>query len=253
MLIAPRPVTNASSEPPPLPNSDLPKPTNSLTPEQKANFRASMAARDARKSPPDPADKPLTAKQRRFVFEYLSDPSRHVMNAARRAGYAETTAVQAVSFLMALPHIKKIIEIEEKKLFKKLDITGERVIQNIATMAFANILEYVKTNEKGDLEVTVENLTEQQGLPIQELKVDRGEDGKQRITIKLVDKLAALSLLGKHLKIFEEQPAQNFISVTFLDKLMAGKASVADLGPAQIPAGIFDAVAEQVSNGEAAS
>lgn len=95
----------------------------------------------------------------------------------------------------------------------KLEITSERVLSELAKLAFSNMGDFVEPNEDGtQLVPNFLGLTREQMAAIQEIKVDEtggSGDGKrervQRTSFKLAAKTPNLELLGKHLKLFTEK------------------------------------------------
>ncbi len=78
---------------------------------------------------PDPKDRPLTAKQRRFVEEYAVD--RNATQAAIRAGYSPGTARSTGSENLTKPNILvKVIE-ELDRLSEVTGCTAEAVIRGL--------------------------------------------------------------------------------------------------------------------------
>lgn len=78
----------------------------------------------------------LTDKQRRFVKEYLIDSN--ALQAALRAGYSQSTALKASAMLLKKPDVKMALDAERRNLEKKLDVTREKVVQEWASLAFAD-------------------------------------------------------------------------------------------------------------------
>jgi len=104
----------------------------------------------------------------------------------------------------------------------RLEITADRVLQEIAKLAFANMLDYVQPQECGGIVTDFSKLTRDQAAAIQEVTVEEyadrtgtDEKGKpefervKRVRFKLADKGQNLERLGKHLQLFIEKPPQN--------------------------------------------
>lgn len=83
----------------------------------------------------------LTAKQERFVDEYLVD--LNATAAARRAGYSEKTAEVIGYENLRKPQIMAAIHERQQNLQGKLEITQEAVLQELAAIAFANGTDFV--------------------------------------------------------------------------------------------------------------
>lgn len=164
----------------------------------------------------------LTAKQQRFCDEYLID--LNATQAAIRAGYSKKTANEQGARLLANVSIQKYIETRKKDRKKRIEITQDRVVEELSYIAFAKASDYAKVIEK-DAMVEVEGnmipvldedgnpvkyrtvepiltdeLTEEQKRAIATIK--RGRDGFE---IKPYDKVRALELLGKHLGMFTDK------------------------------------------------
>lgn len=147
----------------------------------------------------------LTPKQWRFIDEYLID--LNATQAAIRAGYSEKTA-----YSIGLQNLKKLeiqaeIQKRRNRLQNKLEITQERVLQELAAIAFANGADYAKVVNSGLLP-TVEMIPTEE-LPPEKLPAIAGIKANQYgVEVKLHDKVKALELLGKYLGTFDGGPAQ---------------------------------------------
>ena len=82
-------------------------------------------------------DEEGTPKQRRLVNEYLID--LNAPQAAIRAGYSKKTAQQIGAENLSKPVIQAEIQKRQVKLQNKLEITQERVLQELAAIALSLI------------------------------------------------------------------------------------------------------------------
>lgn len=147
----------------------------------------------------------LTPKQRRFIDEYLID--LNATQAAIRAGYSEKTAYSIGVQLLKKLEIQVEIQKRRNRLQSKLEITQERVLQELAAIAFANGDDYAKVVNSGLLP-TVEMIPTDE-LPLEKLPAIAGIKANQYgVEVKLHDKVKALELLGKYLGTFDGGPAQ---------------------------------------------
>jgi len=89
-----------------------------------------------------PKGEKLTAKQMRFVVEYLVDLNG--TQAAIRAGYSEKSAARIAYKLMLNPRIKAAIQQEAKKLIERAEIRSWSVLREAGRLAFANISDFVQ-------------------------------------------------------------------------------------------------------------
>ena len=160
--------------------------------------------------------KRLDARERRFVAEYLIDldPQR----AAISAGYSKTVAkarsYEWVGNGRRKPHVFNAVQKAAKKRADKFEIAADRVLGEIAKLAFSNIGDFLHI-ENGDVYVDLSKMTADQSAALSEVVVDRhiyrgrrGRNGNgdeiRRTRVRLVDKTRALELLGKHLRLFTE-------------------------------------------------
>lgn len=80
--------------------------------------------------------KPLSDKRQRFVEEYLANPN--ATQAAIAAGYSAKTAGAQGHELLKIPEIQTAIEAGRAKTAEKLDITAERIVAEMAKLAFSD-------------------------------------------------------------------------------------------------------------------
>lgn len=147
----------------------------------------------------------LTPKQKRFVDEYLID--LNATQAAIRAGYSKKTAKDIGGENLSKPAIATEIQKQLAKHQSKLEITQERILQELASIAFANGADFAKVVQNGLLPSVIMTPTEE--LPPEKLPAIAGIKANQYgVEVKLHDKVKALELLGKYLGTFESGAAQ---------------------------------------------
>tara|TARA_R110000851_G_scaffold332934_2_gene510502 strand:+ start:2535 stop:3080 length:546 start_codon:yes stop_codon:yes gene_type:complete len=159
----------------------------------------------------------IKGKYKRFADQFHSHGNK--ARAAREAGYSPAGAAQQAYKLMAIPEIVEYLAELDDLRMRRLEISGDRVLEEIAKIAFQDFTEIV--NLIGDdLKVAdFKRLSPEQRACIQSAKVDK--DGN--VDIKLYDKLSALDKLGKHLKLFTDVQEQKHSftkmgDVTFADE-----------------------------------
>lgn len=144
----------------------------------------------------------MTKKQKRFVEEYLID--LNATQAAIRAGYSPDTAQQMGSENLSKPVIKNAIDKAIAGRSRRTGINQDRVIQEIAKLAFLNPIDVIDMDEatiKGEA-----NRDDTACIASVKVKVIPGEDGNiTEREVKTYDKLKALELLGKHLGMFTDK------------------------------------------------
>ena len=141
----------------------------------------------------------MTQKQKRFIEEYLID--LNATQAAIRAGYSPDTAQQTGSENLSKPVIRAQIDRAMAERSKRTGVNAERVVKELAKIAFVNAAEVIDPKTA----TVKEDALPEDTAAIQSVKVKTfGEDGLER-EIKMADKLKALELLGKHLGMFKDR------------------------------------------------
>jgi phage terminase small subunit len=147
----------------------------------------------------------LTAKEALFVHHYVTN-GYNAAAAARAAGFAESSANTQGAKLVAKPRVKAAIDALMAPTLKKLDVTKERIIEELARLAFFDIRKCF--NPDGTLkditELDDDTAAALAGMDVVEL----GEAGDKEALLKkfkVSDKKGALELLGKHLKMWTDK------------------------------------------------
>lgn len=147
----------------------------------------------------------LTAKQKRFVEEYLID--LNATQAAIRAGYKVSKIKSANEIGSQLLKITQVSEAIEKALAERSRRTGisqDRVIQELAKIAFVNIRDVVNDDAEILTNADEADLAAVESLKVKIIPTKSGENGIER-EVKLSSKLKALELLGKHLGMWNDK------------------------------------------------
>ena len=153
----------------------------------------------------------LTPKQMRFVDEWLIDFNGK--QAAIRAGYSAKTAEATAARLLRNVKVQAEISRRQKDLQRRTEISQDRVVKELARIAFADasdyacIETYMYENKDGTLSplqvVSPKDtgaLSDDQRAAIAGIK-----QGANGIEIKLHDKIKALELLGRHIGMFNDK------------------------------------------------
>jgi phage terminase small subunit len=162
----------------------------------------------------------LTAKQERFVTEYLID--LNATQAAIRAGYSEKTSYSIGQENLRKPAIAAAVSEAQTKRSERTEITQDRVLEELAKIGFSDLRKVL--TPKGGLIDAQDWGDEFAGAVASVELVSRpsGEyDTKNRPIIEHVhkiktwDKLSALEKLGKHLGMFSGDAPQVTVNLPF--------------------------------------
>lgn len=164
----------------------------------------------------------LTEKQKRFCDEYLID--LNATQAAIRAGYSEKTAAEQGARLLTNVKVQEYIQERKQDRVERTEITQDRVLKELAIIAFSNAADYASVIEKRamvDVDGVTVPLNDADGNPVMYRTVEpvlTGEltdeqkralsvikKGRDGFEVKPYDKVRALELLGKHLGMWTDK------------------------------------------------
>lgn len=140
----------------------------------------------------------LTPKQKRFCEEYLID--MNATQAAIRAGYSEKTAYSMGQRLLKKVEVQEYIQKRMTSLEYRTGITQERVLNEIAAVAFANATDYAQVIDSRVKLTSTKDLTDEQKKGLAVIK-----EGRFGVEVKAYDKLKALQMLGDYLSLFTDK------------------------------------------------
>lgn len=153
----------------------------------------------------------LTAKQKHFIEEYLID--LNATQAAIRAGYSKKTAAFIGAENLKKTQIQAEIQRRMAERQKRTEVTQDRVVKELARLAFANATDFV-TVEKREIVMGDGSVVAVDGATVKhtsELTLDQQaaiagiKQGANGVELKLCDKLKALELLGRHIGMFNDK------------------------------------------------
>ena len=153
----------------------------------------------------------LNRRQAAFVAEYSVD--LNATQAAIRAGYSKKTVHVQGPRLLGNVRVAQAIEEGFQKRLRRIEISQETVIRRLGAIAFTDIDSFV-TWEDG--KVKIKNLLD---IPREGLgALIEVSDTIHGLKIKLADRLPALALLAKHLRLLpspgsREEPIQHEVHV----------------------------------------
>lgn len=143
----------------------------------------------------------LTAKQQRFVDEYLID--LNATQAAIRAGYSVNTANEQGSQLLAKLSIQQAIAEKMAERSKRTGVNQDRVVLELAKIAFVKITDIVTSEGEIKKTATDDDLSCIESVKYKESNSDTGCSVEREV--KISSKLKALELLGKHLGMWNDK------------------------------------------------
>ena len=150
----------------------------------------------------------LTPKQKLFIREYCRD--LNATRAAIAAGYSKNGARVQAYRLLANANISAEIAELTAKTCTKLEISAEKVLQELARLAFLDPRKFY--NENGGLkhvtELDDDTAACLAGMEVEDLFDWNGEEKEQTgfcRKIKFADKGANLERLGRYLKLFTDK------------------------------------------------
>lgn len=165
----------------------------------------------------------LTKKQKTFIDEYLID--LNATQAAIRAGYSPDSARQSGSDNMNNPYIRAHIDKAMAERSKRTGVNADRVIQELAKMAFINAVDVINTEDATLKDGALpEDTAAIQSVKVKSIPTKDGE-GVER-EIKMADKIKALELLGKHLGMFTDKVNLDVQTSDKLDDILSQMGGV---------------------------
>lgn len=148
----------------------------------------------------------LTPKQKLFCKYYLI--SLNATDAAIKAGYSKKTADVIGTQNLGKLSIKTYLAEQMGKREEKLDITADKVINEIAKLAFANTTDILEITDHG---VIIKDLSKLDTTCIASAEEVFDKEGMRLgVKIKLHDKTKNLELLGRHLGLFKDKVEHSF-------------------------------------------
>lgn len=160
----------------------------------------------------------LPAKRARFVEEYLVD--LNTTRAAKSAGYSEHTAMKQGVRLLHFVAVKAAVEAGKAEISKRINITQDQVVQELALIGFANMADFIKIDDSGFVQaIPLETLADGKSRIIKKVKEKRvirttkgtesNPDGDQILDatfeFELCDKVKSLELLARHLGLLHDK------------------------------------------------
>lgn len=169
--------------------------------------------------PSDPKSiRKLTAKQLRFMLEYLVD--MNATQAAIRAGYSQKTAKEQGSRLLTKVH--QFMPQYLGPILHGTALKAEQVVQGLSLLASSDIGDYMKWDSKKKLTLKdMSELTPEQRYCIESVEEKITQYGST-IKLQLAKKQPALDSLAQYHNLFRRTSAQKGLVVVFEDGTIHG-------------------------------
>lgn len=146
-------------------------------------------------------EKKMTAKQKRFCDEYLVD--LNATQAAIRAGYSVESARDIGCENLTKPDIQQAIAKAMAERSKRIGVNQDRVVLELAKIAFLKMTDVVDSNGKIRDDATEDDLSCIESIKYKHSDTDTGYSVEREV--KTASKLKALELLGKHLGMWNDK------------------------------------------------
>jgi len=137
----------------------------------------------------------LSAKQRRFINEYVTDYNGCL--AAYRAGYSKRSASTTARRLLAVPEIVQEIQARQQERAERTQVTQDAVIRELAAVGFASLKDVCTWDDGHLVLINSQDLSDAQAASIAEITETVTTRGGT-VRVKQHSKLKALEMLAKH-------------------------------------------------------
>lgn len=145
----------------------------------------------------------LTDRQIQFCENYLADPNNKT-DAARRAGYLDPDKMSR--YLLAHEDIKAYISRRQEEISKRLGISPESVLRELAGIAYFRLADFVDLDLEGNPQINIQKLKASPAASVvTEFAVTKRPGGVTTVKVKQADKVAALLQIAKHLGMLTEK------------------------------------------------
>jgi phage terminase small subunit len=170
----------------------------------------------------------LSPQQEEFCRQYLTPQGKdakpfNATQAAIAAGYSPKGASVQGARLLGNVKIQAFLSKLQAPALKKFEVTQERIMEEVAALAFSNIFDFITVDKNGQAYVDLAKVTYEQARSLQQVEIiempplegamldsDGGDfQGFERqvlkVKIKTWDKLSALEKLMKRHGLLKEQ------------------------------------------------
>ena len=163
----------------------------------------------------------LNLRQKAFCDEYLKD--LNATQAAIRAGYSPKTAAVIAAENLKKPNIQEYIQQAMAKRSQRTEITQDRVLRELAVIAFSRPADYVTVRDDVTTAIDTDRVD-----PEKAGAVAAYVPGRSGTTVRFHDKVKALELLGKHVGLFGDSRAADQQQSNLLEALTSATLEEVD-------------------------
>ncbi len=178
--------------------------------------------------------KTMNDKWKLYIKNYLSTNNKG--SAARASGFTGASIESYIYTIHNEVNVKRAIQLEKLKIFRKLDMTNEEILREIAAVAKSNVSDYMEyktvevvTGYKKNGEPLIERKTiltlkDSNTIPYETMgalkSIKQNKDG--RIELILFDKTTALMKLAEYSGLFNNENANDIVSKVLSDITVQG-------------------------------
>ncbi len=170
----------------------------------------------------------LTPKQILFVDCYLGAARSNATKAALMAGYSARSVNSEAAQLMANTKVKAYLNRRQADLRRRLDVTQEKIVKEMATLAFSKPTDFVRW-ENGALTITdSDEIPDDLIGAVKSIEPVVSKLGIVGLKVRFYDKVAAGKLLAQHLGMldFHARDGSKGIIVEAMERLHAEAAKL---------------------------
>lgn len=172
--------------------------------------------------------------QKRAIAINLYMKGMSKRDALIEAGYSLSVAKTDAASVFDRDDVKKEIQRRQRSMATRAGVDAEWIISRLKSIANANLGDLIEIDKEGKPYYDLKNLSPDHKRALGELVMDEIKEGRgsgartvRRVRVKMVDKLRALEMLGKHLNLFEDKSDALKVEVSLIDRLQAGRERIA--------------------------
>ena len=156
----------------------------------------------------------LNTRQKLFVEHYVANGFNGTQ-AAISAGYAPKNAAITASKLLSMAKVQEYLSKRIKKVLSNTDQLSVQLISKLKDIAFSNVSDIMSWSTEGGADlISSDDLTDSQSYAISEISstpcaTKEGDIYGYAVKVKQADKLKALEMLAKFVKLYEDNKPED--------------------------------------------